>query len=218
MSAEVYGLDPVDTGKAEEFGESLSVPQQFEQPEVPEVVVSGRSLEEEILAGEPEDMEIGKPEEDMTAAQTAAMQAKAMLKIAESMSGFMQNQERTKQKSYLDILPDSPFNPEGKRSRTPLRGSIFQHGMMVNPMMLTEEEIVLANQLKPGRYVNRTVEVSRTSNGDLNITWPNKRIDQRMEFNSKFPNFPTLCRVLVAERLEKEAKRRAGHFESEEIL
>lgn len=219
MSEEIYGRDPVEAGTAE----SLATPVQFEQPEVPEgenYILGNPALEDEILQGSEEDRLIGKEETalEMTPTQIQAMQTSAMLKIAESLQGFMQNQERTKQKSYSEILPDSPFNPTGKKNRTRLRGQLFQHGIPVNPLMMTEEEIEIANQLKPGRYVNRSVEVTRMHDGSVNITWPNKRIDQRLEFQSRFPTFVALCQTIVKERLQKEDNRKRGVFESEEIL
>jgi hypothetical protein len=206
---------------------AVFAPPAYEQPEVPETDTVEQRMGfdpiAELLKDDPEAALIGHEDEKdqprkLSAEERAERRDELLLRAIQSLEGHVSAQERTKQKTILDILPDSPWNPTGRRDMPSPRNQIFQHGMPVNPMMMTAEEIILANKLKPGRYVNRTVEVTRSTDGSLNITWPNKRIDQRMEFNGKFPTFASLCNTIIAERAQKEEARRKGQFDAEEAL
>lgn len=190
---------------------SLAEEPKFEQPEVPELP---ESAEAEILAGSEEDYN------PVTAALPSKeeRQLDALTTLAESVKLLVARQESTRQLNYNEILPTSPWNPEGKRQRTQLRRQAYQNGIWLNPMMLRESEIELLNAIKPGRYLNRTVEVQLWGDGSVNISYKNGKLEKRMEFAAKYPDLTALLNALIKDRELKEARRKAGVFEVEEYI
>lgn len=144
--------------------------------------------------------------------------AAAMLRIAESMEKMEARREAVRQLTYAEILPVSAVNPEGKRNRIAFTRDTYLHGILLNPFQHTEEEIALFNKLKPGRYLDRKVEVQKNNNGDVNLVWEGGKNDNRMQMYSQYPSIVTMLKAIVAEREAKEAKRRAGLVDEDEVL
>lgn len=149
--------------------------------------------------------------------QMAQMMA-AMLEIAKSLSSAEQRRESQRQLSITEIKPDSPWNPEGKRDRLKLSRATSLHGIALNPLTHSEEEIALFNKLKPGRYIERRVEVRMTQDGSIDLSWPGAKNDTRIEFYSRFPTLVSLLQAVIAERTEKEDRRRKGIFTDDDSL
>jgi len=123
---------------------------------------------------------------------------------------FLQKQNETEIVPFHKIKHDTPWNPTGKRERVKLRRPTFISGYPVNPMMHTEEEITLLNEVKPGRYNNRRWEVTRFDDGSIDIRYPNRTFEQRMEMALKAPSISELCKQIIAEREQQDARKRAG--------
>lgn len=141
-----------------------------------------------------------------------------LAKIAGSMTAQNDRYEATRQKSYNEIAPDSPWNPEGKRDRVKLKRATSLQGITINPLTHTEEEIQLFNQLKPGRYIERRVQVRMTQDGAVDLSWPGAKIDQRIEMYSRFPTLSALLRACVEERAAKEERLRKGVFTDDDAI
>lgn len=185
-----------------------------EQPEVPAI----RNIEQEILTEGQEEVDLSEPPVTSLLELKLDAQTKALIEMAKSLGVIVQNQERVRQKGILEIDPVTPWNPEGKRNRVALTRMTYQHGQLVNPFQMTEEEIVLANQLKPGRYYDRKIEVHRTEDGGINLTYHLGKVHERMELARQFPDFASLCRFLIKERAEKEEKKRRMTIEDDDYL
>lgn len=190
----------------------------------PNVVVN---LEEDVLenefAGYPDgkppagEVPIGTevPVEPLTPGDRAAM---AMLRVAESLEKMEARRESVRQLTYAEITPVSPFNPEGKRVRLTFTRDTYLHGIQLNPFLHTEEEIALFNKLKPGRYLDRKVEVQRNNNGDVNLVWEGGKQDSRIQMYSTYPTIKSMLTAIVAERTAKEEKRKRGEIDEDEVL
>lgn len=159
------------------------------------------------------------------AAQTATNAAKeasptelAMLKIAQSMEKMMSRQEEVRQIPFNEMKPVTPFNPTGSRTRKEFNRPTWQQDILLNPLTHSEEEMVLFNQLKPGRYINRTVEVIRGGDGGINLRWNGKAMDKRIEFYSQWPDIKLLIRAILKEREDKLARKRANVVDEDEDL
>jgi len=190
----------------------------MEQPEVPNIKV--RDLEAEILQGEPEDQLIGKEPEQQVLddKQIQAMHTKALVDVATAVKLLVEQQGATRQLTMNEIKPVTPWNPEGKRDRIKLKQEVFQHGYYLNPIMMTEATIDLFNQIKPGRYFGRKIEVQRLNNGELNITWSNAKLQDRIEMYMKFPHIDDILKYCIEERKQKEAAKRRGDFSEDEAV
>lgn len=91
---------------------------------------------------------------------------------------------RQKKVTVAQYKARTPFNPNGERKKgRALRCVMYQNGTRLNPMMLKPEEIVLLNQLKPGKFVSGLVRVVERDNGsdtELHILYDNKTREQQM--------------------------------------
>jgi hypothetical protein len=134
----------------------------------------------------------------------------------QALIAFIKGQEANKTVPFHEVKYDTPWNPSGNRNRPKLRRPVMVSGFPVNPMMLSDAEINLLNQVKPGRYVNRTWEVQKLSDGTINIVYPNRTIDQRVNMAVMAPSLTALCEIILKDRLQQEEKRRRGSFEDDE--
>jgi hypothetical protein len=140
----------------------------------------------------------------------------AMVRVAESMEKIVTRDESVRQLSYSEIKPTSPWNPEGKRVRPKFTRNTYLHGILLNPLTHSEEEIHLFNKLKPGRYLDRKVEVQRNNEGEINLQWAGAKNDMRIEMYTQYPSMTLMLRAIIAEREAKEERRRRGQFDDEE--
>lgn len=143
---------------------------------------------------------------------------RAMLRIAESMEKSEARREAVRQLTYAEMIPTSPWNPEGKKVRLGFSRPTSMHGIPLNSLQHTEEEIALFNQLKPGRYVERKVEVQLGSGGEINIQWAGSKVDARIMMYTRFPTIVKLLETVIAERKAKEEARKRGDYTQDEIL
>ena len=160
---------------------------------------------------------------EQTAAATEATKGAtptelAMLEIARSMKAMMDRQEAVRQIPFNEMKPVTPFNPKGDRFRKEFNRPTWLQDILLNPLTHSEEEMVLFNQLKPGRYIDRKVEVMRGADGGINLRWNGKAMDKRIEFYSQWPDIKLLLRAILKEREDKLAKKRANVVDENEDL
>lgn len=115
--------------------------------------------------------------------------------------------------------PKTPFHPVRIQTPKLLRPS-FQNGRMMNAEMLHDAEIKLLNQIhRPGRYLDRNIEVVISEDGSesvLDLRYRDKSVDDRFFMKGLFRNLQDLLEQIVKEQavLDEEelttpAKRRA---------
>lgn len=102
----------------------------------------------------------------------------------------------------------TPWNPTGAkdRSRVKFARAYWQNGALIQRWQVTDEQVQQLNQLRPGRYLDRRVEVierASDNNGDpaaVEIRYDNATAEQRFENKNVFLNFGDLLRKIVAEQ------------------
>ena len=122
------------------------------------------------------------------------------------------------------LTPGQYAKRERERNPKPaLKRPVYQNGYSVDvdSGAVTAEAITLMNRITTsGRYLGRRVEVIvRNDPNDkaVEIRYPNKSIDQRMENAQFFTSFTDLVRKIVAEQDDLKAKRKArGLVEEDE--
>lgn len=202
--------------------EVTAVPEAFESlKDQPNVVLEAVDFESDVLnnefAGEPEGKAPEAPPQ-LSPEDKFSRMMEAMLSIAENTEKREARAEAIRQIPYNEILPVSPWNPTGKRDRVKLTRPTYLHGIIVNPLTHTEEEITLWNKIKPGRYIDRKVEVRMQQDGSIDLSWPGAKTDARIEFYSRFPTLASLLQAVIAEREEKEARKRRGIYTDDDSL
>lgn len=184
-----------------------------EQPDVPQIAAESYQITEADLLTEQEEPTpegVAAVDEGRTQAPSLDTYAAAMLRIAEAMEKSQQRQDAVRQIPFNELVPDTPFNPKGERNRKGFTRPTFLHGIALNPLTHTQAEMDLFNKLKPGRYLDRKVEVQRSNDGSINVKWEGKNRDLRIEFYTKYPTITLLLEAIIKDREAKEQKRKLG--------
>jgi hypothetical protein len=129
----------------------------------------------------------------------------AIGKLAGAISSGIVQSQPAKKIEITDYKVKTPWNPEGNTKRPTLSRQTLQNGYEVSEHFLTDEEIRLFNELKPGRYLNRKIEVivRESENGSadtVDLRYPNKTIDQRYDLKALASNLEDLLRKIIAEQ------------------
>jgi hypothetical protein len=155
---------------------------------------------------------VGSPVDAYTAA--LLLIAEGMRQQNETLKQFIVRQDDDKPIRYHQLVPTTPWNPEGKKKRLQLTRPTFLSGYPVQPIMCTEDEIAALNKLKPGRYHGRQWEVIRYDDGSINVLYPNRTIEARMMMAAEAPTITRLCEIIIAEHEKRVAKR--GYADEDE--
>lgn len=103
----------------------------------------------------------------------------------------------------------TPWNPEGKKDRLRLKRTTYQNGTRVDEKRLSEEEIGLFNQLRPGRYgPNRKyVVIVRPTDRAVELRYSNKSIEDRManQVDAKGRGIVGILEMIVEEAADRKA-------------
>lgn len=99
----------------------------------------------------------------------------------------------------------TPWNPQGKpeTARPKLTRKTWMNGHPCSEMMMTEEEIRLMNQLKPGKYQDkRWVVVHSDGDGEseMFLYIPNKTLSDRVAVQEKARSITEICQLIIAEQ------------------
>jgi hypothetical protein len=124
--------------------------------------------------------------------------------LAQAIKLAVEETAPVKQVHVSQYRGKTPWNPTGKKAheRPKLRGEFYQNGQRMFEDRLTEQEIGLLNKIRPGRYVNRKVEViERQSNGEIavEIRYSNATPDLRSELKNECRNLVEMLERIIAE-------------------
>ena len=136
--------------------------------------------------------------------------------IADAISrGIVRGQAETgpiKQIPITKYRTKTPFNKKGLKptARPQMTRTYIQNGNQIPPWAVTDEDIEALNQLKPGRYVSRKVEVIERllDNGEpanVEIRYNDSTADHRFELKNYFRSFSELLRLILDEQREGAA-------------
>lgn len=68
--------------------------------------------------------------------------------------------------------PNTPWTPKDGSAKLKLKRRMFHHGMDIVDTRLTNEQIALANQVRPGTYLDGFVKVIRRRDKGIDIDYP----------------------------------------------
>lgn len=96
-------------------------------------------------------------------------------------------------------IPKTAWSPKAGEAKVKLKRKSYQHGIPIDPDMISNEEIALLNQLKPGLYCDGWVKVIRRRDRGINIEYPVKTASQRLRLTSQFGvrNLKELLELLI---------------------
>lgn len=111
----------------------------------------------------------------------------------------------------------TPWNPSGERRTLKLKPASFsQNGARINPALLSDEEITLINQLKPGVYNKKKWRVVRRRDKSLDLQYPNESLEARFELKGEAGNLAGMLKMIITEQEAQERRRKAGEPEDDE--
>lgn len=131
----------------------------------------------------------------------------------------LESQAPVKVPNHLAIIR-TPWNPDGKKAgRAKLKRPTFQNGTQLSEKTLTEAEIELFNQLRPGRYGTdrKYVVIVRPGDRAVTLRYNNKSIEDRMAMLSdcKGEGVTGLLKLIIAEAADRKAN--PAKYENEDL-
>jgi hypothetical protein len=127
-------------------------------------------------------------------------------------SGIAQAGQTTgpiKQINITQYKPKSRVNPKGLRDheRVQFTRTYWQNGARIELWQVSDADVQRLNQLKPGRYIDRKVEViERVSEmgeaQSVEIRYSNATLEQRFDLKNRFRNFTELLMIILDEQAQ----------------
>jgi hypothetical protein len=124
--------------------------------------------------------------------------------IAKALQALADNQPR-RQKRYHEIVHTTPWW-DGTSTRSVLTREFYQNGNLVNDVVLSNDEIDLINQLKPGVYAKNKFRVTKQPGGGIGLWYDNKSLKQRFDIARLAGEGEGLTGILQKVVLEQEAQ------------
>lgn len=96
---------------------------------------------------------------------------------------------------------NTPWTPKDGSPKLRLKRKLFQHGIAVSEDRLTNEQIKLANQIRPGMYCENYVKVIRRRDKGIDIDYPIRSAPQRLRLVTDFgiTSFTQLLQRIIDE-------------------
>jgi hypothetical protein len=137
--------------------------------------------------------------------------------LVRGVKDLAESQNAARQKTALEIEEDSPFNNAENRRTAKLKKDFYQNGIRINPNFLTQQETVLLNQLKTGQYNHKKWQVKRRRDGSIDLRYPNKTFEQRMENKGIAVNLEAMLKLIITEQEAQAKRRKAGETDDEDF-
>jgi len=123
--------------------------------------------------------------------------------------------EKIRDVPITEIRPITPWNPTGER-RTKKYKKFYMNGALLNPDLMSVEELDLFAQLRPGRYNSRRWEVVRRRDKSLDIRYRNKTFPQRMEMKGDAPALTDMLKKIITEQEAQAERRKRGEYDEDD--
>lgn len=104
-------------------------------------------------------------------------------------------------KTAVTRVPRTPWTPKDGSPKLKLKRKMYQHGLLIDPDMETNETIDLLNKLRPGTFMDGWVKVVRRKDKGIDIDYAIKTASQRLKLVNQFGirNFNELLQRCIDE-------------------
>ena len=122
----------------------------------------------------------------------------------QALEGITQSQKDEKKKTIFTRKKNTPWTPKSGEPKLSLKRKLYQHSLPIRDKFLTNEQIDLANKIRPGTYCDGFVKVLRRRDKGIDIDYPVKTASQRLRLMSQFriSTFTDLLKTIVDEGLK----------------
>lgn len=102
-------------------------------------------------------------------------------------------------KTAVSRKPGSPWDPKDGSKKPKLKRKMYQHGILMDPDILSVEEIELLNKIKIGRFFGGWVKVFRRKDHGIDIDYPVRTASQKMKSSGMFRTLAELASKCIEE-------------------
>lgn len=131
--------------------------------------------------------------------------------LAHALTQAIEAAKPPAKKSIFNRKAQTPWTPKEGEVKLKLKRKVFQHSIPILDKFLTNEQIAALNKLRPGNYFDNYVKVTRRHDKGIDITYPIKNAQQRMQLTAR-----TGARTfteLIHKINEEAAKPRKSEFD-----
>lgn len=121
-----------------------------------------------------------------TLRETVREQSVGVSDLAAALVQAINLAKPVEKKTFATRKPRTPWTPKDGSPKLTLKRAAHQHGMEVDPEKLSNEEITLFNKLRPGRFMDGLVTVTRRRDKGIDISYPVKTAAQRLKLVNLF--------------------------------
>lgn len=145
----------------------------------------------------------------MPESPTQVIASEAQQALADAFVSAIERTRPKEKKSVFTRKKNTPWSPKNGEPQFKLKRKMFQHGILLDGK-LTNEEINLLNQVKPGHYCDGWIRVSLRKDRGLDIDYPVRTNAQRLKLVNQFgiTSFTSLLKRLIDEKANPSKYRR----------
>lgn len=127
-----------------------------------------------------------RKKKDLDLAIVQAAVPDASLQLIQALVQAIQQTKPVEKKNAINRKPGTPWTPKDGSPKLKLKRKMFQHGLLIDSDMESNETVDLLNRLKPGRFLDGWVSVTRRRDKGIDITYPIRSSSQRLKLSSTF--------------------------------
>ncbi len=121
--------------------------------------------------------------------------------LAQALRDVFEAIKPAEKKNPFNRKVNTPWTPKDGGVKLKLKRKLYQHGLLVDEDKLTNEQIALANKIRPGTYCDGWIRVTRRRDKGIDIDYPIRSVQQRMKLSSVYGirSFDELLQRIIEE-------------------
>lgn len=125
----------------------------------------------------------------------------ASMQLVAALVEAIKQTKPIEKKTASNRVPRTSWTPTDGSPKIKLKRKMYQHGMNLDSDMLTNNQVTLLNNLKPGRFLDGWVKVIRRRDKGIDIDYAIKTASQRLKLVNTFGirNFDELLERCIEE-------------------
>lgn len=163
----------------------------------------------ELAASTPSAGSVAAQANQQQVADSVALLANALVSAIDVAKG-------PTKKNPFNRKAGTPWTPKNNEPKHKLTRKMYQHSILIDPDMETNETIDLLNEIQPGTYCGGYVKVNKRRDWGIDIDWPMRTVSQRLRLVNQFgiKDFNDALRKCIE---EFKTKRRPATPELDEV-
>ncbi len=93
---------------------------------------------------------------------------------------------RPQKKTIFTRVKGTPWTPKDGSPKAKFKRKAYQHSLPLDEKFMSNEEITLFNQLRPGTYCDGLIRVTKRRDKGMDLTYPVKTNSQRLKLVAEY--------------------------------